>query len=98
MPNVYVTDYTYTHLDYERAILEPLGCTVIGRQCRTAADVIAQCGDAVALLNQYAPITREVFAALPNLKMVVRYGVGYDGDGTWRDGGQCARLWRPRSG
>ena len=78
MPNVYVTDYTYTHLDYERAILEPLGCTVIGRQCRTAADVIAQCGDAVALLNQYAPITREVFAALPNLKMVVRYGVGYD--------------------
>jgi D-3-phosphoglycerate dehydrogenase len=78
MPNVYVTDYTYTHLDYERAILEPLGCTVIGRQCRTAADVIAQCGDAVALLNQYAPITRAVFAALPNLKMVVRYGVGYD--------------------
>lgn len=78
MPNVYVTDYTYTHLDYERAILEPLGCTVIGRQCRTAADVIAQCGDAVALLNQYAPITREVFAALPNLKIIVRYGVGYD--------------------
>ena len=78
MQNVYVTDYTYTHLDYERAILEPLGCTVIGRQCRTAADVIAQCGDAVALLNQYAPITREVFAALPNLKIVVRYGVGYD--------------------
>lgn len=78
MQNVYVTDYTYTHLDYERAILEPLGCTVIGRQCRTAADVIAQCGDAVALLNQYAPITREVFAALPNLKLVVRYGVGYD--------------------
>ena len=78
MPNIYVTDYTYTHLDYERAILEPLGCTVIGRQCRTAADVIAQCGDAVALLNQYAPITREVFATLPNLKIVVRYGVGYD--------------------
>jgi hypothetical protein len=78
MPTVYVTDYTYTHLDYERAILEPLGCSVIGRQCRTAADVIAQCGDAIALLNQYAPITREVFAALPNLKMVVRYGVGYD--------------------
>ena len=78
MPNVYVTDYTYAHLDYERAILEPLGYTVIGRQCRTADDVIAQCGDAVALLNQYAPITRAVFAALPQLKMVVRYGVGYD--------------------
>lgn len=78
MPTVYVTDYTYAHLDYERAILAPLGCTVIGRQCRTAADVIAQCGDAIGLLNQYAPLTREVFAALPQLKIVVRYGVGYD--------------------
>ncbi|MFN5934537.1 MAG: C-terminal binding protein [Roseiflexaceae bacterium] len=78
MPNVYMTDYTYAHLDYETAILAPLGYTVIGRQCKTAADVVAQCGDAVALLNQYAPLTREVFANLPNLKMIVRYGVGYD--------------------
>ena len=75
---VYVTDATYAHHDHERAALAAYDCTFTVRQCKTAADVIAQCADAEALLNQYAPLTREVFAALPNLKMVVRYGVGYD--------------------
>lgn len=75
---VYVTDATYSHHDHERAALAPYDCSFTVRQCKTAADVIAQCADAEALLNQYAPLTREVFAALPNLKMVVRYGVGYD--------------------
>jgi len=75
---VYVTDATYAHHDHERAALAAYDCSFIVRQCKTAADVIAQCADAEALLNQYAPLTRDVFAALPNLKMVVRYGVGYD--------------------
>jgi len=75
---IYVTDATYAHHDHERAALAGYDCTFTVRQCKTAADVIAQCADAEALLNQYAPLTREVFAALPNLKMVVRYGVGYD--------------------
>ena len=34
--------------------------------------------DADALLVQWAPITRRVMKALPNLKGVVRYGVGVD--------------------
>jgi D-3-phosphoglycerate dehydrogenase len=75
---VYVTDATYTHHDYERAALSDYDVRFEVRQCKTAADVIAQCADAEALLNQYAPLTREVFAALTQLKMVVRYGVGYD--------------------
>lgn len=75
---VMVTDCTYAHLDYERAILEPLGCTVTGLQCHTEEDVIAQCASAHALLNQYAPLTRRVLSQLPHCKMVVRYGVGYD--------------------
>ncbi len=75
---VYVTDATYAHHDHELAALAPHDVTFVVRQCKTAADVIAQCADAEALLNQYAPLTREVFAALPNLKMIVRYGVGYD--------------------
>ena len=75
---VYVTDATYAHHDHERAALAAYDCSFVVRQCKTAADVIAQCADAEALLNQYAPLTRDVFAALPNLKMVVRYGVGYD--------------------
>ncbi|CAK7068506.1 MAG: Glycerate dehydrogenase [Desulfovibrio sp.] len=45
--------------------------------CHTEDDVIRQCKGAAVILNQYAPITRKVLAALaPELKQVVRYGVG----------------------
>ncbi len=41
-----------------------------------AEDVIEQCKDGNIFINQYAPITKKVMEELPNLKMVVRYGVG----------------------
>jgi D-3-phosphoglycerate dehydrogenase len=75
---IYVTDATYAHHDHELSALAGHDYTFTVRQCRTAADVISQCADAQVLLNQYAPLTREVFAALTNLKLIVRYGVGYD--------------------
>lgn len=76
--SIYVTDATYAHHDHEKSALTGHDYTFTVRQCRTAADVIAQCANANVLLNQYAPLTREVFAALTNLKMIVRYGVGFD--------------------
>ncbi|MEY3990031.1 MAG: hypothetical protein RI985_1112 [Chloroflexota bacterium] len=75
---VYVTDATYAHHDHEHSALAGHDYTLTVRQCRTAADVISHCADANVLLNQYAPLTREVIAALPQLKMIVRYGVGFD--------------------
>ena len=46
-------------------------------QCKTEDDVIRDCKGATSIINQYAPMTRKVFAALaPELKQVVRYGVG----------------------
>lgn len=48
-------------------------------QCRTEDDLIAQCKGANIVLNQYAPFTPKVFAALkPDLRQIVRYGVGVD--------------------
>ena len=45
--------------------------------CRTEEDVIRECKGAASILNQYAPLTRKVIAALvPELKQIVRYGVG----------------------
>ena len=46
---------------------------------RDEDDLLRECGDADALLVQYGAFTRRVFAGLPNLKVVVRYGVGVDG-------------------
>jgi D-3-phosphoglycerate dehydrogenase len=55
-----------------------LGIGLRREQCGTAAEVIARCGGAQVLVNQYAPITAEVLDALPDVRLVVRYGVGVD--------------------
>lgn len=76
---VLVTDAEYTSLDLERGILEAAGHELAVAACKTPADVIAAAAGASALLVQYAPITAEVFDALPELRVVSRYGVGVDG-------------------
>ena len=73
---VYVTDYEYETLEPERREVETAGAVLLPRQCRNEADVIRECHDADALLNQYAPITRHVIESLPQLKVIGRYGVG----------------------
>jgi D-3-phosphoglycerate dehydrogenase / 2-oxoglutarate reductase len=73
-----ITDFDYGDVDIERRILEDAGLEVVEAQCRTEEDVIEAGRGASALLTQYAPITARVLAELPELRMVGRYGVGYD--------------------
>ena len=46
--------------------------------CRTPEEVIEAGAGVDAFLVQYAPITADVFEALPQLRLVSRYGVGVD--------------------
>jgi D-3-phosphoglycerate dehydrogenase len=75
---VLIADFDYADVELERTILEGAGLEVVEAQCRTEEDVIEAGRGASALLTQYAPITARVLAGLPGLRMVVRYGVGYD--------------------
>ncbi len=75
---VVVTDCDHGTMEPEAAVLDPAGVPWRLEQCRTAADVVEQAGDATVLVNQYAPITAEVLDALPGVRLVVRYGVGVD--------------------
>jgi D-3-phosphoglycerate dehydrogenase len=75
---VLVTDAEYERLDIEADVLGAAGIELRTAQCRTAADVVAAASGVDALLVQYAPITAEVLAALPRLRLVSRYGVGVD--------------------
>lgn len=75
---VLIADYDYGDVDIERRVLEGSGLEVIEAQCRTEEDVIEAGRGVSALLTQYAPITARVLAELPELRMVGRYGVGYD--------------------
>ncbi len=75
---VFVTDWDYPTLDLEREVLDRAGLELVPVQCRTEDDVIRLCADADGLLNQFAPLTRRVFARLSRCRVVARYGVGVD--------------------
>jgi D-3-phosphoglycerate dehydrogenase / 2-oxoglutarate reductase len=75
---ILITDCDQPTIDIERAIFADAGHEVELAQCRTAAEVIAAGRDAAALLAQYAPITAEVMDALPDVRVVGRYGVSLD--------------------
>ena len=75
---VYVSDSRHTSYEIEREILKTIDAELFLCNCRTEEDVIRECGDADGILLDLAPMTETVVNALPNCKVVNRYGVGYD--------------------
>ena len=47
-------------------------------KCKNQEDVISQCQDAEVIINQYVKLDEHAFKKLPNLKVIIRYGVGVD--------------------
>lgn len=77
-PTVVITDCDHGEVSIEREVADRYGFNLVLAQSRTEAEVIAASTAAVALLTQYAPVTSKVLDALPNLRVVGRYGVGVD--------------------
>lgn len=75
---IVIADCDHDSIDIELGVLKQHGLTCDWRKCVEEQEVIDHCQDAAVLLIQYARITRRVLEALPNLKLVVRYGVGVD--------------------
>lgn len=79
MFKVVITDHTFPSLDPEREILSSIPAQVNDASpLRTEDDVIRAAREADALIIGFVPITPRVMDALPRLRVVVRYGVGYD--------------------
>lgn len=76
MKTIVISDCDHDNIDIEKRILNQEDIDFRLEQCVSEEDVIERCRDAEAIINQYAPITRKVMENLPNLKMVIRYGVG----------------------
>ena len=78
MSLVKITDHGFKSIDLEREILESAGFKIldIKPKCTTEDDVIRNCSDADVLIVQWAPITRRVLESLPQVKCIVRYGIG----------------------
>jgi D-3-phosphoglycerate dehydrogenase len=76
---VVITDAEYPDIDeLERPILDRAGFEIELAHCRTPEQVIQAGRGATALAVQYAPITRQVLEALPEVRIVSRFGVGVD--------------------
>jgi D-3-phosphoglycerate dehydrogenase len=80
LPKVLISDHVFPSVALERKVLEDAGIVLeeVKPLCKTEDDVIERCQGADVLLVQWAPITRRVLQALPQLRGVVRYGIGVD--------------------
>ena len=65
--------------DVERRMIEAAGGELIVENCQSEDEVIAKAGDAEIFWVSWEPyMSRRVMEALPNCRLVVRWGVGYD--------------------
>lgn len=65
--------------DVERRRIEAAGGAFVVGDCKTEADVLEQARNSEILLLSWLPIvTARVMADLPRLRLVVRWGVGFD--------------------
>ena len=75
---ILITDYDFPDLELEQALYRAAGIEVIAAQCHTEDEVIAASVGCQGLLVQYAPINAKVFKARPEIRIVSRYGAGFD--------------------
>ncbi len=79
LPLVIVTDFIYEPLDVERVVLDGLAEVRALEAQSTAALDIDRLRDATALMvYHFVSVHRDVIAGLPNLKLIVRCGAGFD--------------------
>lgn len=78
MAKIVVTDSDFEVSDIEQKMIEEAGIEFARFQDPSAAGIIANCADADGAITAYGQFTAEVFAALPNLQVVSRTGVGVD--------------------
>ena len=79
MLKVIVTDHVFQDFDQEREILGGVGAELEVQTCTTVDELIPHLAGVHGILNTYLPgIDARVFDAAPDVKAVVRYGIGID--------------------
>ena len=75
---IVICDLDHMDVKMETEVFNNAGYSFKWLHCRTQQEVIESCQNAVVLLNQYIKMDKVIFEAIPTLKCIVRYGVGYD--------------------
>jgi D-3-phosphoglycerate dehydrogenase len=75
---VVVTDISFKHYEEEKKLFSENNIELVITDSSTEEEIIEAAKDADGLLNANVQITRKVIESLPNLKVICRYGIGYD--------------------
>lgn len=75
---VLITDMLHSSVEQELAVCKKYGFDLDTTFCHDEEELIRYGQDADAFLVSYSQITRKVLQSLPNLKIVVKYGIGVD--------------------
>lgn len=78
MYKVMICDLDHKDAEQEAKVFAEAGYEFKWLKCKDQQEVIDNCKGAVVLLNQYIRMDKTIFRALPSVKCIVRYGVGYD--------------------
>ena len=77
--------FTAVHVDSrgqdhprEEAELAKADAELISVEGESDAQIIEATKDADAILSSWRPVGRDIFAGCPNVKVIVRYGIGFD--------------------
>jgi D-3-phosphoglycerate dehydrogenase len=73
-----ITDHDFGDVELETSLMRAAGMDVVSAQCRSEDDVIEAARGCSGVLTQYAPMNAKVFDARPELRIVSRFGAGYD--------------------
>ncbi|WP_162224652.1 C-terminal binding protein [Halorussus amylolyticus] len=78
-PTVVISDNKLTDLAVEREVFDGLDVNLVHRELRSIAEIREVAGDAVAVVSDAGtPLAAEAFEGCPDLRVVVRAGIGVD--------------------
>ena len=76
---VLITDYVFEHFDAEKEVLSAVDAELDIHQATSADELVPHLPGVNAILNTYLPgMDDAIFSAAPDLKVIVRYGIGVD--------------------
>ena len=79
MSKVAITDYSFSDLEPEKGILEPLGCTIVDQKKFVGEEKLQELvRDADYVITQFAPLNAAVIESMAKCQIIVRYGIGVD--------------------
>ena len=75
---VFISDCAHADIEPEKEVFAAHNVPYERLFCKSQDEIIETCQGAVVLLNHYEIMDAHIFKNIPTLKLVVRYGVGYN--------------------